>query len=215
MKRDYFHVSEVEPQELMQLLLEHFSFSQHGDFVYKFQKAQQFIEVVCDETGNIKSIAPSIDFPSEELDVIEKIIQDTLLTKHGTKICQIIGFCGLPITGYFSYKDLFQILPVPEDAPKPKVLLADHPFILEVAYETCPNLMIDASRKQKKAVMYTRLLNVFSNQFISLGSRYPHFAWVYNIDDRSNLTSEWKQLGYVYNKLQGTLDTFSSADVER
>ena len=194
-------------------MLEHFSFSQHSELVYKFQNAQRFIEVACDETGNIKSITPSTDFPPDELYEIDKKIQDTLLTKHGTKICQIIGFCGLPITGYFRYKDWFQMLPVPEDAPKPKVLLADHPFILEVPYETCPSLMIDASRKQKKAVIYSRLLNVLSNQFISLGSLSRHAWVVLNTENMSSVTSEWKQLGYFYyNRLKGAEDEFSSVD---
>ena len=81
MKKDYFHVSEVEPQELMQVLLGHFTLSQNTrELVYTFQKqnTQHFLEVVCDEDGTVKSITPSKGFPSDELDEIEKKIQETL-----------------------------------------------------------------------------------------------------------------------------------------
>lgn len=216
MKKDYFHTSEVEPQELMRVLLGHFNHAQNiRELVYQFQKenTQHSLELTCDELGNIKRIIPSSGFPSDELDEIEKKIQDTLLTKHGTKIGQFIGFSGEKITGYFKYNDLFQILPMPDEAPKPEVLIADHPFILEVPYESCPDITIDQARKRKKAVIYTRLLNLLANQFISLGSRYTQFAWTFDTTDISNLTSDWKQLGYVYSGLKGTGDTFSPVDI--
>src|SRR5260370_18218933 len=215
MKKDYFHTSKVEAQELMHLLLGNFS---HGknirELVYKFQKQdeQHFIEVTCDETGSIKMITPSKSFPHKELDTIEEHMQNTILKKDGIKIAQFIGFCDEPITGYFKYKDLFQILPLPEDAPKPKIAVADHPFILEVAYESCSQPMVDTLRRRKQAVIYTRLLNLFANQHISLGARYGQFAWTQRTDNTSNWTVEWAPLGYFYNALKGIADEFSSVE---
>lgn len=212
MKKDYFHVKEVEAQELLQVLLGHFSEAKGVEArTYQFQKrdAHHFLEVTCDETGNIKTIAPSKGFPSDELDTIETKIQTTLLTKHGTKIAQFIGFCDEPITGYFRHKDLFQILPLPDDAPRPNVAVADHPYILEVAYESCPEAMVDTPRRRKQAIIYTRLLNLFANQQISLGTRYGQFAWTQRTEGISNWTIEWAPLGYFYTGLKGTVDEFT------
>ncbi len=212
MKKDYFHVNEVEPWELLHVLLEHFS---HAQGLYRFQRpnTQHFLDVTCDEIGNIKSIQPSKDFPEDELEEIEKKIQDTLLAKLGTKVSQIICFCDTKIIGYFRYKDLFQILPLPDDAAKPNNIgLAYYPFILEVTYEPCPSPMIENSRKRAKAVIYTRLLNLLSDQVISTGSRYTQFGWVLKTENPATMVSEWSQLGYTYPGLKGTMDDFSSVE---
>src|SRR5450755_3103804 len=207
MKKDYFHVNEVEPQELVQVLLGHFSQVQG---TYKFQRPNtpQFVIVTCDESGNIKSIQPSKGFPEDELEEIERKIQDILLTKQAKKVCQIICFCDTKITGYFRYKDLFQILPMPEDARKPLIGmgLMVHPFILEVPYEPCPDPTIEYSRKREKAVIYARLLNLLADQAISIGSRYIQVKWALKTEDPPNMTSELIQLGYVYSVLKGLMD---------
>ena len=212
MKKDYFHVNDVETQELIQVLLEHFSQSKGA---YRFQRpnTQHFLDVACDDIGNIKSIEPSRGFPEDELEEIEKKIQDTLLAKPSTKVSQIICFCDTKITGYFRYKDLFQILPLPDDATKPNNIgLADYPFILEATYEPCPSPMIDNSRRKAKAVVYTRLLNLLSDQMISPGSRYTQFGWALKTEDPGTRVSEWSQLGYVYPGLKGAMDEFSSVE---
>ena len=211
MKKDYFHVNEVESQELLYVLLNHFS---HGEGTHKFQRpgTEHFIEVASDEAGSITSIQPSKNFPSSELEEIEKEIQDTLLTDHGTKVCQSIVFCGTKVAGYFRYKDLFQILPTPDDSPPAKYGIADEPFILEVPYKSCPNPTIETSRKREKVVLYTRLLNLLSDQFIFPGSRYTRFGWVLKTEDPANTTSEWTQLGFVYTGLKAPMDDFSSVE---
>src|SRR6266700_6752502 len=205
MNKDYFHINEVNPQELSCVLLEHFSEALGG---YKFQRrgVQHFLEVTYDEAGNIRNIQPSKDFPTDELEEIEKKIHDNLLTVHGTKVCKQICFCDSKITGYLRYKDLFQILPMPDDATKPNIGITTHPFLLEVSYEFCPIPMIDTPRRREKAIIYTRLLNLLSDQVISPGSRYGQFGWTLKTDDPSNVYSEWAQLGYVYPGLKGTLD---------
>lgn len=211
MKKDYLHVSEVDPQELYCVLLDHF-FHAEGT---KFQRegTQHFLELILDDRGNVKQTKWSKDFPSTELEEIEKKIQDALLTKHETRVHQVIAFCDTQITGYFRYRDRFQILPMPDDAPQPMFGLADYPFILEVSYETCPNWMIESIRQREKVALYTRLLNLLSDQPISLGrqSSLP-FGWVIKTEDPANISSEWKQQGFVYSGLKVRMDDFSSVE---
>jgi hypothetical protein len=111
---------------------------------------------------------------------------------------------------------------------------------LEVSYELCPTPMIDNPRRREKAVIYTRLLNLLSDQVISSGSRYAQFGWTLktehpsnrirpkfcgslisrvselihtkNKTDSSNMSTEWAQLGYVYSGLKGTMDDFSPVE---
>lgn len=211
MQENYFHLAEVEPQELFCILLDHFSQAEGT----KFQRpgTQHSLEMIGDKAGNIERIQLSEDFPRSELEEIEKKIQDTLLTEHETKVSQLIAFCGAEVTGYFRYKDLFQILPMPDDAPKVVFFIpSSYPFILEVSYQSCPNQFIEGARLREKTVIYTRLLNLLFNQGISPSPLVGQNGWVIKTDDPSNITSEWKQLGYFYTGLKGSMDSFSSVE---
>ncbi|HWS85200.1 MAG TPA: hypothetical protein VN207_13175 [Ktedonobacteraceae bacterium] len=209
MEKDYFHKSEVEPQELFCILLNHFS---HAEGM-KFQKpgTQHSLEITSDEAGNIKRIRLSKNFPSSELEEIEKKIQDTLLTEHGMNICQTICFCHTKITGYFKYKDLFQILPLPNYTAPSFPPITDHPFILEFSYKASLDPFVDSTRKIEKVVTYTRVLNLLVDQAILSGRGYSQSKWVFNTKDPSTVT-EWASLGYVDPTLKETMETFSAVD---
>jgi hypothetical protein len=214
--KDYFHIKEVRPQELMRILLVHFSHAQNiKGLVYRYQRqgSSCYLDFICNEDGSVKNILISKNFPQQELNQIEQKIQETLLANHGEIIGQVVGFCGEKISGYFKYKDLFQILPVPDISPKPDVGFADHPFILEVKFKKSTDFIFNNSRKMEKAIIYSRLLNQLVNQRIWLGSRYGQSAWAYhNTDDLNNLTSKWTQLGYVPKGLVGNSGQFSPID---
>ncbi len=214
--KDYFHINEVRPQELMRILLMHFNQAQNiSDFTYRYKNpsSSNYIDVFCNEDGSIKNIVISKDFPEEELMQLKQKIQDNLITDNGEMVGQIIGFCTEKISGYFKYKDLFQIFPVPDSSPKPDVAIADHPFVFEVKFKKSPDFTINNSRKMEKAIIYSRLLNQLVNQHIWLGNRYGQFAWAYiNVEDVANLTSKWVQLGYIPKGLEDNGGRFSSLD---
>ncbi len=209
MEKDYFHKSEVEPQELFCILLDHFSQAEGT----KFQRpgTQHFLEIASDEAGNIKFIRLSNDFPSSELEEIEKKIQATLLAEHGIKVCQMICFCHTEISGYFRYKDLFQILPLPGYAATSFPPITDHPFILEISYKASLDPFVDSARKIEKVVIYTRLLNLLVNRAISSGRWYSRSKWVFNTKDPSTVT-EWASLGYFDPTLKDSMENFSLVD---
>src|SRR5260370_6029610 len=215
MQKDYFHIKDIEPQELMQLLLGHFG---HGTNVKKLvhrfyhSATQHYLEVTFDENGATKGVVLSKDFPHAELEEIAEKIQDALLTKHAKRVIQIIGFCSDKVTGYFKYKDLFQILPISAKMQQTNVGLVDYPFILEVAYDSSPIATIDNMRRMRKATVYIRLLNLLANRRIFSRPRYAQFAWVLNMDDTSNIHSTWRQLEYVYTGLRGPGEDFSPVD---
>ncbi len=195
------------PQELLCVLLGHFT---SGTGARRFQRpgTQHFLEVSYDEDGNIHKIQQSDDFPLAELEEIERKIQDTLLTDHGTKVGQMICLCSAKVTGYFRYKDLFQILPLPGYVAPPIFPVTEHPFILEVSYNTSLDPFVDSTRKIEKIVTYARLLNLLVDQAISSPHWYQQSAWVFNTK-ASSRESEWASLGYLDMTLKDTMDTFS------
>lgn len=50
-----------------------------------------------------------------------------------------------PLTGWYRYKDVFQLIPAPPEAPRPPVILGDYPLILELQYdqEIVPERTVD------------------------------------------------------------------------
>lgn len=76
-----------------------------------------------------------------------------------------LALSGIPVKGWYRYKDLFQILPVDDDAPQPPAILDHHPFIIEYRFE------IDETPKVNPE-----------------GKDVPQ--WVINIDDSLNTLKE-------------------------
>jgi len=209
--KDNFHLKEVNHQDLFQVLLSFFGQSKgikpRG---YRYQKngVDFFLDVQLDKAGKIARINPSKGFPSEELSKIESKIKETLINNQNLGIAQVVGFSSERVEGYFRYKDSFQIIPVPDNAPKPEVLVADHPFLLQFSYISCPDITIDNIHRSHKSNVYIRLLNLFSNSLISLGSRYARFSWTMDTKDPNNWTSEWRQEGYTYKGFSGKIDEY-------
>ena len=52
-------------------------------------------------------------------------------------------FANVPVTGAFNYRNQFQILPSPPEAPRPPFVLGLHPMTLEVKYGGSIDLSID------------------------------------------------------------------------
>ena len=86
-----------------------------------------------------------------DVDMIKSRIESELLASAGTRIGREILFAHLPVTGYFRYKDEFQILPVPNHAPQPPFSWADYPFLLEFRFPISPSFEIRHLRGDARA----------------------------------------------------------------
>ena len=161
--------------------------------------------------GNITKINPSKGFPDRELNRIESKIKEILIDNQNPKVGEKVVFAPQRIEGYFRYKDLFQIIPVPATAPKPKVMVADHPSVFQFSYISCPDMMTELARQNEKLTIYIRLLNLFLNVGITSGSRYTRFFWAIE-GEPNNFTSEWKQEGYIYKSYPRKKDKYTAIE---
>ncbi len=73
----------------------------------------------------------------------------------------------------------FRFFPAPASAPQARELFADHPFILDVAFDDSPNFLIRQSRYSRKAIELCLLLSVA----LRTGTTWPssrsrkHWVW--------------------------------------
>ncbi|MEW6419810.1 MAG: hypothetical protein AB1480_17125 [Nitrospirota bacterium] len=115
----------------------------------------------------------------------EKIISDIRNSKK--QIGRSILFSDLPLYGYFRYKDLFQILHVPDHTPRPEFAgIGLHPILLEYVYDKSTNGFINAYRQNKKSYEISWIMNMFLNSYIRRSESRIRHQWVRCGDDTSS-----------------------------
>lgn len=212
---DRFHLKEVNHQELLLVLLSFFGECMGTEKGYRYPENEKvFLDVQLDnKSGKVIQVNPSKEFPCEEIDKIETRIKEGLIDNQIHQIYESVGFSGERVEGYFRYKfqdKEFQVIPVPDTAPKPKVLMADHPFLLQFSYIFSPDPYVNSARRQQKLSIYIRLLNLLSNSGITLG--HMRSFWAICDKDRRNLTSEWKESGYICERFPRKSDEYTPVD---
>lgn len=195
-----FRIDEVDHYELGRVLLAFFHSSTGTEKGYKFGERDkpEFVEFVFNKKGEkIIDILLSNSFPKEMLDEISKQIEEKLIKNQNQSVGQVICFTTAPLNGHFRYKDLFQILPVPDGAPKAPDMVSPQPFLLQYSFISSPDAMIASSRRQEEIAKWVHLLNGLLNRPISLhDDSSSHRTWVMNPD--KNHISECLQNGYNY-----------------
>ena len=121
-----------------------------------------------------------------------------LAADHETVVWREVFFNVLPVDGYWRYRDEWQIVPAPPQAPRPPVVLADHPFIVELRVPRYPDGgMLDATIRTRRAWQLQLILNVvLRGQIKRFGARAPQHTWALVRDADGELRTYWVQAGY-------------------
>lgn len=208
----YFHLDEVDHQELPHVMLAFFNYGGETEEGFKFQRQgeNEFVEFVTNlNDERIEKIILSGNFPKGELVKIEQKIKEQLLENQLVKIAQEICFSNVPVKGGYRYGNQFQIIPVPENAPKPHFSASeDHPFLLQHKYTSSSEIWVNNRRREGKAVYYTRILNLLLNRRIRHRSYMMENFWgMIKRDNQFNY--EYIQEGYGYDGYQWMLNNFT------
>jgi hypothetical protein len=210
----YFHLDEVDHQELLMLLLTRFGTAKpegNAD-AYTFEaKDRSFTLTVRLGTSNKIKDVSGRGIPDAELRAIESEIARAL-TNERTGVGQAVCFAWAPVTGTFRYQDKFQVIPVPSDAPRLVATFGDHPFLLQFSYPECGEWSTNGFRRYRFAAAYARLLNFLCNRRIFQASRSLPHTWVLEKTENQQFTSRWSQRGYAYPGAgSDRLETFSDS----
>ena len=103
-----------------------------------------------------------------------------------------------PVDGYWRYRDEWQIIPAPSQAPRPDVVIADHPFIVELHVPSHPGrVVLDAAIRGRRAWELQLILNLTLRGGIKrFSARAPEHTWAYVRYDDTSTTVAWVQPGY-------------------
>ena len=113
-------LDQVDHQELHQTLLWYFGQSESSGTAYKYTKKDTDLFLII-EVGDESKVKGILDhnLDQKKLNALIGFIKDELIENQNDAIGQRVCFSHVGIKGYFKFRDLFQLIPVPNNAPKP------------------------------------------------------------------------------------------------
>jgi hypothetical protein len=196
---DELGVAAINRDDLMTLLASYFPFVQwHGanSIIYCTDAGE--VAVTLTYSGNrIVNVEADPSLSEETREMLRDDIA-ALTDAHETVVWRDVFFNILPVDGYWRYRDEWQIVPAPPQAPRPDVVIADHPFIVELRLPSYPSrTMLDATIRMRRAWELQLILNLALRGPIKrFSARGPDHTWAYVPDSHGKVSAEWVQPGY-------------------
>src|SRR5205823_4699607 len=83
-----------------------------------------------------------------------------------------------PVQGQYRYRDQFQILPVPRDAPRPGFLATDHPFLVEFSFPDTSSPVLRNIRRNTRGRELQLIMNGLLQPSIKAIGTMAKYYWV-------------------------------------
>ena len=205
----------VDHLELLTVIQQHYRSSRSttdDDVVYP--NADPYALKIRHKDGRITMIEPGPVFSVQELEALQEKVRTQLVESPGTAVEVCIMFSSSPVKGSFTHPSgRVQILPAPPQAPRPPVLYADHPFVLEFPIRQSHNGFITTQRRTRGVLEWTWILNVLLRANIkSIGPRSGHM-WALCLQGREGPPTQaqvqWAQEYYMIDSFKLVQDEFT------
>ena len=209
------HAGEVEEAELTQILSEHFQgaaqFSE-DEITYPGHQTDFALTLVY-RKDRLADIRPGPRLTAQDVETLQRRVDEELLASPGARVGAEILFANLPVTGWFRYRDAFQLLPVPPQAPRPPFLMGEHPFLLEFRFPDSTNWQI---RRLRRAIrgrqVELALAGLLEGSIHSLGTITRHHWVVPPHTEGETWTVAYCQEMYTSPDILLERDEFSSVE---
>jgi hypothetical protein len=208
------HCSELDQAEFEQILASYFGnalYDDSGEIRHARSSGGTALRVLYGKTGKLTKVFAGPDIQPGQIDELRAKIEAELLTDGAPKIRRRILFTAVPTVGYFRYEDVFQIVPLPAEAPRPKYqVFGGHPLFLECKVRTSSNPMVTFSRHEKAGRELELLLSSLLTQRLS--SIAPETRHFWGIEETGELPSKFLRKQYAWDGAVIELDDFSSTE---
>jgi hypothetical protein len=205
------YIGSVNSSELLSILLSFFKRAggiSHSVLRYGPSLSGSYLDIVFDSEGSIEGVTSTLS--DSEIDALSCHVRAMLVENQKEALAQTICFSPhLTVRGLYRYKDMFQILPIPQSAADVPMIMADHPLILQFKFVSSPDAGINSKRQVKEAATFIRILGVVCRPKILPKSRYTRFFWSTSFDNE--MVARWLQEGYGYSGFRPELAEFSAA----
>lgn len=109
-----------------------------------------------DPRGEVKQLQRGSALSDEDVQLLIEQLA-VLEGPSSDRLASFFHFSALPVTGWWRYRDQFQLLPPPPDAPLPGIVGNPSPFLIEARY-TSPDLLHYRSTRRMHTTNQLRLL---------------------------------------------------------
>ncbi len=207
-------LGDVDDRELLYLLEREYGHPQIADRkILIYPGGERYAIAIREKDGQIKSIQPGPGFDRAIWQQFKSSIQRVLLEQGtGPSIAVYVLFSSRPITGSFGSSPVIRIHPAPPEAPRPGIVDAEHPFILEFRVKRSSDGSLTDMRRLRGALEWTWTLNALLRYSITCLTPRNRFFWslyAYESDGGSTRAVRWSQEYYEIDGFQPYLDDFS------
>jgi len=161
----------VDHAELVQLIQFHFgqahAITPRRVEYHRNGEIATALTLVYNKRGTLTSIERGSSLRNEDISELKQKVNACLVETTGDIVERVVVFAAVPSEGYFRYREAFQLLPVPANAPRPNTTVGDHPLLLEFRVRGSADHMVQVLRRTRKA----RELELLCGALIS------HFQW--------------------------------------
>ncbi len=100
-------------------------------------------------SGRLTGIEPGPALTEETVAELELQAGELLLAAAVPRVARMVLFAPQPVVGYWRHRDLAVIRQVPDGLPQAPFAMAEHPLLLEVAYQGAEDGFLDAHRSHR------------------------------------------------------------------
>ena len=129
--------------------------------------------------AELRRIEPGPKFRADVLEKIREDVEEKCLRSNGTVVARTPLFAALPVDAWWRYRDDFQILPVPDDAPRPDQFLGAHPFTIEMRVPRSSDISIEMLRRDHRARELQLVLSSLIFKIVEADGLQANKLWVY------------------------------------
>ena len=105
-------------------------------------------------------------------------------------------FAHRPVTGWWRHSDQLQLVSAPPDAPRPPVIMGDHPLIVDIAFKASIDWQVRNHRMAVRSYQVRLLLNLLVRSGVSMPTNRGRSRWVCKPIDLDGPPVLWTNSGY-------------------
>jgi hypothetical protein len=213
---EQFKVAAVDQAELEALLLMHFHHAtgvNAKEIHYLRQGEKCALALSYDANGKVRSLNAGPGLRDQDLTEIKQKIDQLLIQTSGTSVGQTVLFAHQPVDGHLKYRDKFQIIPVPPEAPQLPIAVGDHPLLLQFTFPHSDDPHIGIIRRTRIAREIELLCAGLTHGIWKGSTHVAQYHWVNAPPQNKNIRrSEYCQGTYFFEGINYVPNTFTETN---
>jgi hypothetical protein len=181
-----------------------------NEFEYRTM-ADEWIPSLHYRDGKIMSATAGSAITADHLQQIKAEVDRVLATAGGRKVARRTMFSTRPVEGSWRYRDQFQIVPAPPEAPRPSERIAQHPFLVDFVFNDSPSSSLQRIRYIRQATDLMLVLNLLLVHGITAPSSRGRKHWVW-APLGSTPAVVWAGEGYMIPNFHYLVDDLPESD---